>query len=142
MVRYLAAAILGCLYIIGSIVIVRSAGEAHRDRLTKTKTAAPAPDDAFVFQGSDEQKVRELVRDPKIAAALRALPHVQFEVKDDEGWFGPKFPDGVDELYFESRGTIKDIAQLKQIFDLFADSLHRLCAIGSAYEREPGVKPK
>jgi hypothetical protein len=117
-------------------------GLAKRLGMQDIEVGDASLDDAFVFQGSDEQKVRELVRDPKIASALRALPHVHFEVKDDEGWFGPKFPDGVDELYFEQHGTIKDIAQLKTLFDLFADTLHRLCALGSAYERDPGVKRK
>jgi hypothetical protein len=37
MVRYLTAAVLGCLYVAGSIFIVRNAGEAHRDRLNKAK---------------------------------------------------------------------------------------------------------
>jgi hypothetical protein len=46
MVRYLTAAVLGCLYIAGSILIVRSAGEAHRDRLVKAKLAPPELDKA------------------------------------------------------------------------------------------------
>jgi hypothetical protein len=46
MVRYLTAAVLGCLYIAGSILIVRSAGEAHRDRLVKAKLAPPELDTA------------------------------------------------------------------------------------------------
>jgi Peptidase family M48 len=39
MVRYLTAAILGCLYVAVSILIVRLAGEAHRDQLNKPKLA-------------------------------------------------------------------------------------------------------
>ena len=60
-------------------------------------------------------------------------------VKDDEGWFGAKFPEGVDELYFAVAGVIADVTRLKLLYELFAETLDRLCAIGSAYERDPGV---
>ena len=30
-------------------------------------------------------------------------------MKDSEGWFGPKFPENVDELHFQVVGVIKDI---------------------------------
>jgi hypothetical protein len=29
--------------------------------------------------------------------------------------------------------------RLKQLYELFAETLDQLCAIGSAYERDPGV---
>ena len=60
-------------------------------------------------------------------------------MKDDEGCFGATFPDGVDELYFAVPGTINDVARLKLLYELFAETLDRLCAIGAAYERDPGV---
>jgi hypothetical protein len=60
---------------------------------------------------------------------------IQFSVKDDEGWFGSKFPDGVDELYFSVVGVIKDTDRLKLLFDLFAETLDRLTRMGAA---DPG----
>ena len=42
-----------------------------------------------------------------------------FVLKDDDGWFKLKFPEGVDELYFEVVGIIKDKERLKNLFDLF-----------------------
>jgi hypothetical protein len=39
-----------------------------------------------------------MLRNPGLRAILEAQPYVCFEVKDDEGWFGSKFPDGVDAL--------------------------------------------
>jgi len=60
-------------------------------------------------------------------------------VKDSEGWFGPKFPENVDELHFQVVGVITDMARLKSLFDLFAAVLEELCKIGSAYEQDPGV---
>jgi len=61
---------------------------------------------------------------------------IRLTVKDDEGWFGTRFPEGVDELYFCVLGIIKDIERLKSLFDLFAEVLDHLCRIGSAYEDE------
>ena len=60
-------------------------------------------------------------------------------MKDSEGWFGPKFPEDVDELSFQDLGVIKDVERLKALFDLFAAVLDQLCRIGSAYKQEPGV---
>jgi hypothetical protein len=37
------------------------------------------------------------------------------------------------------RGLIKDIDQLKRLFDLFAHTLRRLCEIGEAVDRPAGV---
>jgi hypothetical protein len=56
-----------------------------------------------------------------------------------EGWFGPEFPEDVDELSFQDVGVIKDVERLKALFDLFAAGLDQLCQIGSAYKQEPGV---
>ncbi len=61
-------------------------------------------------------------------------------MKDDEGWFGAKFPEGVDELYFQTHGVIKDKELLKNLFDLFSAVLDELCRQGSAYEKGPGVQ--
>jgi hypothetical protein len=63
-------------------------------------------------------------------------------VKDDEGWFGESFPEGVDELHFQVIGIIKEIDRLKALYGLFGEVLNNLCLIGSAYEDEPGVKLK
>lgn len=49
------------------------------------------------------------------------------------------FPNGVDELYFEVVGVIKDVERLKELFDLFSETLDELCRMGSAYENSPGA---
>ena len=54
-------------------------------------------------------------------------------------WFGPHFPQGVDELQFIVVGTIKDVERLKLRFELFSETLDQLCRIGSAYEQAPDV---
>jgi hypothetical protein len=99
----------------------------------------PEFDEAFIIQGNDEFKVRDLFANPKLRELIRAQPKFHLEVKDDEGWFRTRFPQGVDELYFRVMGVIKDVEQLKGLFDLFAETLHQLCKIGSAYKEDPGV---
>jgi hypothetical protein len=99
----------------------------------------PQFDDAFIIQGTDEMKIRTLLSDPKLRALLLGQPQLHLEVKDDEGWFGQSFPDGVDELVFQVTGVIKDVPRLQELFALFAETLDQLCRIGSAYEQAPGV---
>jgi hypothetical protein len=67
-------------------------------------------------------------------------PSIYLTVKDDEGWFSTHFPQGVDELYFRVLGVIKDVEQLKSLYYLFAEILHHLCHIGSAYENDPQLE--
>src|SRR5271166_2935798 len=40
MLRYIIAAVLGCIYVAGSILIVQREGHAYRDSLSKTNLAA------------------------------------------------------------------------------------------------------
>lgn len=96
-------------------------------------------DEAFIIQGNDESRVRELFADRKIRSLAQAQPRLRLTVKDSEGWFGPRFPEGVDELHFQVAGVIKEVDCLKGLFDLFAAVLDRLCRIGSADERAPEV---
>jgi hypothetical protein len=83
--------------------------------------------------------VRALFSNPKIRELIARQPAIHLEVKDDEGWFGPNFPDGVDELAFVVVGVIKDIERLKLLYELFAETLEQLCKIGAAYEHAPDV---
>lgn len=96
-------------------------------------------DHDFVIKANDEAKVRELLSSPKVRELLDRQKEVHFTVKDDEGWFGPRFDGSADELYFAVVGVIKDIERLKLLYELFAETLDRLCHIGSAYRHAPDV---
>ena len=100
----------------------------------------PEFDEAFIIKGNDEGKVCGLFADPKIRQMIQDQPKIRLEVKDSEGWFGPKFPEDVDELHFQVVGVIKDVERLKSLFDLFAAVLDQLCKIGSAYKQDAGVE--
>ena len=96
-------------------------------------------DHDFVIKANDEAKVRELLGSPKVRELLDRQKAVHFTVKDDEGWFGPRFEGDADELYFTVVGVIKDVERLKLLYELFAETLDRLCHIGSAYRHAPDV---
>jgi hypothetical protein len=102
----------------------------------------PGFDRDFILQGNDEAKVRALFGNARIRELVQAQPSISLWVKDDEGWFGTKFPEGVDELCFTVGGVIKDVERLKALYDLFAEVLDHLCHIGSAYETDPHVPLK
>jgi len=94
-------------------------------------------DRAFLVRSSDEAKVRQFLANPSIRAAMLELGRLCLCVKDDEGWFGTEFPEGVDELYLEVPRLVATQADLRRHFDFFALCLHQLCHIGSAYPDDP-----
>ena len=104
-----------------------------------SKNCSNFDDEKFIIKGSDEQKLQQLFANPKIRELILSQPDIHLEVKPDEGWFGVSFPEGVDELYFETVGIVRDPERLKQLFDLFSEVLNHLCQIGSAYENDPGM---
>jgi hypothetical protein len=100
----------------------------------------PEVDRDFVIKGNDDLKLRVLFSNARIRELLSAQPTVQFSVRDDEGWFGAKFPEGVDELHFVIAGVVTDVERLKLLFELFAETLDHLCLMGSTYEEGPDVE--
>ncbi len=100
----------------------------------------PGFDEEFIIKGNNKQKLIELFSNSKIRELIELQPQISFEVKDDEGWFGKEFPYGVDELYFQVTGVIKDVERLKTLYYLFAEVLGQLCMIGSAYEKNPHIE--
>ena len=79
------------------------------------------------------RRVRRLFDNEKIRHLIDAQPRIRLSVKGHDGWLS-KFPAGVDELYFQAAGVIKDLAQLQTLFDLFAEILQQVCHEGKAYE--------
>lgn len=97
-------------------------------------------DDQFIIQGEPEHLVRSLLTNSAIRQLIQEQKDIHFEIKDDEGLFRKSFPEGVDMLYFQVVGVIKDKDRLKSLFDLFSLVLDQLCRLGSAYETNPQVK--
>ena len=102
----------------------------------------PDFDKKFIIKGNNVDTIRELLEAPGLKKMLDNEPHIHLEVKDDEGWFGTKFPDGVDELYFQCGGILHDADRIKNLFAIFCVTLDRLVQIESAEEGGPDVKLK
>jgi hypothetical protein len=96
-------------------------------------TGDAAFDEEFIVKSNEEAKVWTMLSDAHIRRLMFAQPEILLQVKDDEGWFGNDFPEGVDELYFESPGVIANLEHLESLFTLFAEVLDRLCTIGAAH---------
>ncbi len=98
----------------------------------------PEFDRDFIIQGNDERKLRMFFESSPIRELIAAQPRIDLKIRpDEEVLFQPKFPPDINELYFSTAGIMKDLSQLKDLFDLFAIMLDHLCEIGTAYEDEP-----
>jgi hypothetical protein len=97
-------------------------------------------DEAFIIRGNNEAQLKRLFASSTMRELLDAQPRIRFQVTGDGRIFRKQFPDGVDQVQFLQLGIVKDLEQLKSMYQLFAKTLHRLCAIGSAYEDDPKVK--
>jgi hypothetical protein len=104
------------------------------------ETGDPYFDDSFVIKGNDPLQIRRLLSSDQLKALIREQSRITLEIRDDEGWFGPDFPDGVDELYFCRVGVMKNAVELKSLFELFSCVLDRLVRIDAAYEDDPSVE--
>ena len=112
---------------------------AKRFGMQDIEIGEDAFDRDFIVKATDDSKVRELLSNAHLRELLERQKDVQLTVRDNEGWFGPTFPEDADELRFAVIGVIKDLPRLVSLFELFAVTLDELCRIGSAYERAPEV---
>jgi len=102
----------------------------------------PSFNERFIIKGNNVLKVKELLSNTRIIQLIEMQADIYFAVKDDDGWFHKAFPEGVDELYFQVVGVIRDLERLKSLYELFAEILNQLCNIGSAYKADPRIDLK
>jgi len=102
----------------------------------------PEFDKAFIIKGNDEQKLKRLFANPRIRELIPTQMGVNFRVLDDETnlWSARGFPPNVDELFFKTADLIKNVDELKRLYELFSETLDELCCIGSAYKDAPDIK--
>ena len=68
----------------------------------------PLFDENFIIKGNNQEKVKLLLSDKNLKKLVEKQPDIYIEIRDDEGSFGAQFPEGVDELYFQCYGVMKD----------------------------------
>lgn len=96
-------------------------------------------DAAFRIRTNDDALTQQWLAEPGLRQALVQSPIASIVVRDDEGWFGPEFPDGVDELRVECDGAIDDRDVLTKLYQLFSRLLDRLLRCGGASSADPRV---
>ena len=99
-------------------------------------------DENFIIKGDNEERITQIFSNEKIRKLLEEQPKINLEIKDDEGFFSKHFPSNVDELYFSVVGVIKDIERFKDLYELFAEVLKELSAIGIASSEQVEVNLK
>jgi hypothetical protein len=97
-------------------------------------------DDSFIIKSNDVQTAKALLKNEKIKDQFLKQPQIDLQIKDDDGFWGVKFPEGADELYFSVAREVKDTERLKNLFDLFGETLIALTEMGIAEDTAPNVK--
>lgn len=100
----------------------------------------PEFDQEFVIKSNDESTVRSFCDSERLRALISAQPKFQLCIQNDEGWFGTKYPPDVDVLVFDVAAKIRDVERLKGLYDVFAEALSRLSAMGVAGTGDGGVR--
>lgn len=91
-------------------------------------------DNQFVLKGNDEFKITWIFDSTFVKQYLFQIDRIMLEIKDGSGMFwSSKYEDGNDELYFEQSGILKDIEQLRSLFELFAAVLEKITELDSGY---------
>ncbi len=87
----------------------------------------------FVIKGTSARRLRQLFDNRRIRHLIDTQPRIHLSVKGRDGWFG-KYPPGMDELHFQALGVIKDIARLRNLFELYTEVLWQISHGGRAHE--------
>jgi hypothetical protein len=96
-------------------------------------------DKFFIVLGNSEAKVRAFLGDPGIRRMMPTQTKTRLLILPIGGWFQPRYPVGVDELQLQVVGKIRDIDQLREMFELFVAVLDRLCVIGTTCRQAPSA---
>ncbi|MEO0896400.1 MAG: DUF3137 domain-containing protein [Bacteroidota bacterium] len=102
--------------------------------------ADPEFDRHFIVKGNDQKKVRAFFNNSMIRQFIAYQPEIHLRIREDEDKiFKPKFPKGINEVYMEARGKIKNLDRLHDLYELFAETLDQLHRIGTAEPDRPNM---
>jgi hypothetical protein len=100
----------------------------------------PPFDDEFIVRSNQPEKIVALLANESIRTHLLTQTYSQLEIRDNDGRRGPRYPANVDSLWFSTADRIDDPGRLRASFDLVAETLNQLVAIGAATQDVPGVQ--
>lgn len=101
----------------------------------------PAFDDAFIIQGNDTRKLKQLFAHPDLRQLIQWQPEIWLANDADQSWMLDTWREGISELRFQVPKVITDPQRLRDLYDLFGLLLNHLCDIGSAYDDAPLRRP-
>jgi hypothetical protein len=122
-----------------SIFRENSFEDRHSSDTQDLEVGQPDFDKTFVIKSNRVEEVKKLFSDDKIRELLQKQPQVFFSAAKESGWYSKDFPDGIGELLFKTRGEIRELARLKELYALFGETLDQLCRIGAATHDDPGL---
>jgi hypothetical protein len=112
-----------------------------RSSMQDVKLGEQEVDGDFGVKATDETKAHALLADPKVRQLIQTLSSVDsLSVTSKDHLGGSSLPDGVYILWFYRRKYTGDTGEIKSLFELFAATLDRLCAIGAASTEAPGYE--
>lgn len=97
-------------------------------------------DAKFILKTNNEARLRQLFGNNRIRQMISLYHHVHFAIRGDENWFGTRLPTTVDELYFRTPITVRNVEGLRTLFEIFTETLQQLCEIGTATPQSPDIK--
>jgi hypothetical protein len=92
----------------------------------------------YAVHSNDPQKTREVLAGEAVRRFLIDRGDVTIQVRDDGGYHGDEFPNGVDELCCEVPDAVDELDELERLYGVFARVLQTLCDMLSDYEPRPG----
>lgn len=100
-------------------------------------------DEQFIIKSNNEHIIKDLLDDEELKNYISYQPKVLLKIRHEESFFFKKgHPDGVDELYFECRGRLKNEEIINGLFILFKAMLDRLVVLDLADKRSTSYLPK
>jgi hypothetical protein len=97
-------------------------------------------DDEYIIQGNDPDTVKALFANERIRFLIESLPEIRLCITDhDHSFWG--LPPGVDELCLTTPEDLRDLTQLKLLFELFAETLDELERMGTLLPETSWMPP-
>lgn len=97
----------------------------------------PEFDDAFIIQGNDERKLKQLFSKESIRKIITWQPDIHLKNEVDEHWKIHEEGQGISLLEFKVMGLITDVERLIDLHTLFSELLDQMVEIGSAHPDSP-----
>jgi hypothetical protein len=91
-----------------------------------------ALDREFVVKSNQPQRVRQLLADGELRRLLHEQPAFEMIVRDTDRFAGPNFTRPIDELTYRTRGVVRELKVLHDIYDLLARTMEVLRTMGLA----------